>query len=154
MREVAENESWVHFVGLTIVLAVVLSLAYHFAQIIASVIIRPPETAPFFKSAAPDGLFRFPVVLYLAITAGIVEEIFFRGLPLLYVIERFPAKIPTRTYVVTTALLFGSIHWENGGHEVVATFIYGVLAAAYYVKLRDLWPLIGAHALIDVWEFW
>jgi membrane protease YdiL (CAAX protease family) len=92
--------------------------------------------------------------LYLAITAGIVEEIFFRGLPFLYVIERFPAKIPTGTYVVTTALLFGAIHWENGGHEVVATFIYGVFAAAFYLKLRDLWPLIGAHALIDVWGFW
>lgn len=154
LREVAENESWVHFVGLTIFLAVVLSLVYHLAQVIASTILRPPATAPFFKSAAPDGLLRVPVVLYMAITAGIVEEIFFRGLPLLYVIERFPGRIPTSTYVVTTALLFGAIHWENGSHEVVATFIFGIFAAAFYLKLRDLWPLIGAHILIDAWEFW
>lgn len=154
MRALAENESWAHFLGLIVFLAIVLSLIYHTASVFAWVIVRPPEATPFFKAVIPDGLFRFPVVLYLAVTAGVVEEIFFRALPLLYVSERFPGSAPAGTYVVTTALLFGAAHWENGTHEVVATFIYGVFAAAFYLKLRDLWPLIGAHVLIDVWEFW
>lgn len=38
--------------------------------------------------------------------------------------------------------------------EAIATFVYGLFASALYLKLRDLWPLIGAHIVIDLWAFW
>jgi membrane protease YdiL (CAAX protease family) len=139
--------------GLTVFLAVLLNFAYHIAQNVAWVIFQPVNMAALYKSVIPDGLFHFPVVLYFGVTAGVVEEIFFRALPLLYVKERFRNRVPLTGYVLTTSVLFGVAHWENGAHEVVATIIYGLLAGALYLKLRDLWPLVGAHALIDIWEF-
>ena len=87
-------------------------------------------------------------------TAGVVEEIFCRALPLLYLSERFGKSLPKGLYVITTALIFGVGHWENGNIEVIATCVFGLFAGALYLKLRDLWPLIAAHALMDLWAFW
>jgi membrane protease YdiL (CAAX protease family) len=153
LRRAVGNNSWLHFLGLTVLLAVFLNFAYHVAQHFAWVIIRPADTSALYKSVIPDGLFHFPVVLYFGVTAGLVEEIFFRALPLLYVKERFRNRVPLAGYVVTTSVLFAAAHWENGAHEVVATFVYGLFASVLYLKLRDLWPLVGAHALIDIWAF-
>ena len=154
IRAVAENETWLHFLGLTVFLAIVLFLVYYVAIVVSWLILQPLETPPFYQSIIPKGLLHYPVVLYFAATAGLVEEIFFRALPLLFISERFPQASLAGSYVAVTALLFGAAHWENGSHEFVATFVYGLFASFFYLKLRDLWPLIGAHTLIDVWVFW
>ncbi len=154
MNGIAEHESWAHFLGLTIFLALVLALVYSTARYIAWFILDFPESIAFYKSILPDGLLRVPVVLYYAVTAGVVEEIFCRALPLLYLSERFGRSLPKGLYVVATAFLFGVGHWENGNIEVLATFVFGLFASALYLRLRELWPLIGAHTLIDVWGFW
>ena len=154
MRGVAEHESWVHFLGLTIFLAIVLALVFSVARYVAWFILDHPEQTAFYKSIRPDGWLGLPVVVYYSATAGVVEEIFCRALPLLYLGERFGKSLPGGPYVLTTAFLFGFGHWENGNLEVVATFVYGLFAGALYLRLRDLWPLIGAHALIDLWAFW
>ena len=154
MHAVAESESWGHFLGLTIFLALVLALVFSVARYAAWFILDVPEQTLFYKSIRPDGWLGVPVVVYYSATAGIVEEIFCRALPLLYLKERFGKSPPGGAYVIATAFLFGFGHWENGNLEVVATFGYGLFASALYLKLRDLWPLIGAHTLIDVWAFW
>ncbi|MEE8261561.1 MAG: CPBP family intramembrane glutamic endopeptidase [Gammaproteobacteria bacterium] len=116
----------------------------------------PGFEAPTFThhSIIPDGPGKIAVVTYLALTAGVVEEIFFRGLPW------FGLRIITNQnsrrfiYIIGTSILFGLIHWENGTPEILATFVYGVIAAFLYLKLLNLWPLIGAHVLLDILEFW
>ena len=60
---------------------------------------------------------------------------------------------PGWKFVAASSFLFAAAHWENGPHEVVATFAYGVAASLFYLKLRDLRPLVAAHALIDIWNF-
>ena len=154
MRAVAENESWGHFLGLTIFLAVVLALVFSVALFVAWFILDFPEQIAFYKSIRPDGWLGISVVVYYSATAGVVEEIFCRALPLLYLKKRFGKSLPGGFYVFATAFLFGLGHWENGNLEVAATFGYGLFAGALYLRLRDLWPLIGAHALIDLWAFW
>ena len=151
---VAEHESWLHFAGLVVFVAIILYFIYQVADDFFWVIFHRPETIPFYKNILPNGLLRIPLVLYFAATAGLFEEIFFRGLPLLYFQSRYPSSIPRGKYVLGTSMLFGAIHWGNGAHEVLATFTYGVFASLFYLKLRDLWPLVGAHALTDLWEFW
>lgn len=153
MRRPAEHESWLHFIGLVAFLAFVLYLLYYVAFVASWIALRPPESTPFYKSIVPDGLLRVPTALYLAVTAGLVEEVFFRALPLTYLSERFPTRVPVAGYVLTTSLLFGVAHSGNGDHDVIATFIFGLFAAFFYLKLRDVWPLVGAHALIDLWHF-
>jgi membrane protease YdiL (CAAX protease family) len=153
MRRMSRNEGWPRFLGLTVFLVVLLSLVFRATLWIALMIVPPAGSGAFYGSMVPEGWLHFPVVLYFAVTAGFVEEIFFRALPLVYLGERFAGKIPVAAYLIGSSVLFASIHWENGAHEVAATFMYGLLAGTLYLKLRDLWPLIGAHVLIDVWSF-
>ncbi len=147
------GEGWMRFGGLTVFLVLTLNLAYHATQSIALHILRPDAPAAFYQEINPTGVLRVPATLYMAVTAGVVEEVFFRGLPLLYLERRFPGAVPRVAYVVVTALLFGAVHWTNGPHEFIGTFVFGLLAAAIYLRLRDLWPLIAAHAVIDLYDF-
>lgn len=53
MRGVAENESWVHFLGLTIFLAVVLYAAYRATHFFAWIMLDFPGPTAFYKSIMP-----------------------------------------------------------------------------------------------------
>ena len=105
-------------------------------------------------SVIPEGPERALVVVYLAVTAGVIEEIFFRGLPWLGV-QAVP-NLNTRkaVYITGTSILFGLIHWENGVPEILATTALGLVAAVLYLKLLNLLPLIGAHIFLDLVYFW
>jgi len=36
----------------------------------------------------------------------------------------------------------------------VTAFVFALAACAIYLKLDDLWPIVGAHAVIDLLSFW
>lgn len=97
---------------------------------------------------------RFVAVLYYAATAALVEETIYRGLPWLYFRLATPARHARWAYVVASSVLFSAIHWENGAHELAATGLVGVVACVLYLRIGSLWPLIGAHFLVDVISFW
>lgn len=84
------------------------------------------------------------MILYFAFTAGVVEEIYFRGILRTFFSESILGKI---SFVLVSSLLFSSVHWEQGVRGLFATFVFGILAATYYVCRKDLWPLIGGHAM-------
>ncbi|MGZ8218369.1 CPBP family intramembrane glutamic endopeptidase [Methylomagnum sp.] len=50
--------------------------------------------------------------------------------------------------------LFAACHSEQGLHGVIAAWVYGLVAALLYVRLRSLWPLVFGHFVIDMIEFW
>jgi membrane protease YdiL (CAAX protease family) len=85
------------------------------------------------------------VLLYLSLSAGLVEEIVFRGLPAL-------CLRPT-VYPVVSAAAFAAIHWESGSRAVFAAFFLGVVLAALYLWLRNLWPFVAGHAVSDMLAF-
>ena len=157
LRAIAEHETWLHFIALIIFLAFVLDIVYYVAVHVAWAMISPhipiAREPGFYHSISPQGWLRLPVALYLAVTAAFVEEIFCRALPYYYLRLRRPDAFPRAAYILGTAALFALLHWENGPHELVGTFAFGVLAAAMYLELRDLWPLIGAHFVIDLGVF-
>lgn len=145
-------EDWFRIALLAIVLAVALNFIYLLTSRRMLAWIGSIGSQDFhYASLVQDGSWRFPAALYFGLTAGFVEEISFRGLPLLYLRERNIK--PDWRYALVTSVLFAAAHWENGVHELVATFVFSVAAGVAYLKLKDLWPLVGAHALIDVWNF-
>ena len=152
-KSISKSGGWIRTIGSTIIFTVVLFFIYREAQSMAWNLLRPTPIDDFYKSIIPDGLLQYPVVLYYALTAGFTEEIFFRALPLLYVQRRFGAGKALGWYVIITSLLFAVAHWENGPHEVIATFIFGVVACLFYLKLKSIWPVIAGHTLIDFWFF-
>lgn len=153
LRKPGSDGGWLQLLGVTLLLAFVSNLAYRYVLVNAWNLIQSAPAVFTYKGVVPDGWLHLPVALYFGVTAGIVEEIFCRGLPFFYLMERFPERIPVAGYVIVSGLLFGATHWENGAHEVVATSIFGFIFGAVYLNLRDLRPLILAHALIDIWNF-
>jgi len=111
----------------------------------------------------PTGFFNFPGVLpggpigkcvwvYSAVTAGLVESIFFVGLPwlLYHNIRNAPSR---RFFVLIVSIVFAAAHWEQGLHVVAAAFAFNLVACAWYFKLGTLWPVVAGHTLVDLATF-
>lgn len=99
------------------------------------------------------GVVATATLLYLALSAGLSEEIIYRALPALYLEARLTPHAFAQVYPLASAALFAAIHWEQGSQELFATFLLGLLAAWLYTKVRNLWPFVFAHALTDLLAF-
>lgn len=89
-----------------------------------------------------------PLLLFVVVTAGVTEEIIFRG----YLQPRFEAltKNPFWAIFVTSAL-FACLHIGYGTiQNVVGPFVIGLVFSTYYWKFRNLKVLIACHILIDL----
>jgi membrane protease YdiL (CAAX protease family) len=113
---------------------------------------EPPDFG--YSSVVPNGLLHLPVVIYLAGTAAVFEEVMFRGIPYKLISDNPNIKNKNKFFVLTTSILFAAIHWENGYPDLIAAFVFGLLAAWLYLTYKNLWPLIGAHFLVDIYAFW
>jgi membrane protease YdiL (CAAX protease family) len=145
-----QSTDWIKFILTT----VVLGIAYF---PVASVLTRWLGNYANFgygSVAAEASKLQIVSVLYFSITAAVIEEVVFRGLPGLYFAARFTGKSSRYVYVLVTTILFAATHSELGPSGVVAALTYGIAAAVLFLKLRNLWPIIFAHFVIDVYSFW
>ncbi len=82
----------------------------------------------------------------LAITAGVCEEVLYRGYLIWYLetgLGRWPA-------VLVAGVAFGVAHFYQGTAGVLKTGVIGILAGALYAGTGSLlWPML-AHAAIDL----
>jgi hypothetical protein len=147
LRRPSDDQAWGELVGASAFVFLLLTAAYYTAQLKWLLNLSPLD---FYRSINPEGWMRVPVTLYMAGTAAVTEELFGRALPLLYLERRFPGRSVAVPYILGSAALFSSIHWENGPAALLATFTFGVVAAGWYWASRDLRPLVCAHFLIDL----
>jgi membrane protease YdiL (CAAX protease family) len=85
--------------------------------------------------------------LFVALSAGFTEEILFRG----YAIERTTELTGSRWLgALIPVFIFGAVHapFWGIGHAVVAG-ASGLWLTLIYLKTRNLWTTIIAHALLD-----
>jgi membrane protease YdiL (CAAX protease family) len=101
----------------------------------------------------PLGSAYLPVVLYLCVTAAIVEELFYRGVLLEAMAPAGSGAGRAAGYVALSSMLFGLSHFENGSAEILATGLYGVVAALFALRVRNLWPLMVGHFATDFVAF-
>jgi len=107
------------------------------------------------ESASPgpsyyEGLRWWQLLLFVAgipVSAGFCEELIWRG----YVITRLEARGRGRWMVILLsavffALIHSPLHWPF-------TFLFGIVTGYYYVRERNLIPLMIAHAIVDFWSF-
>ena len=100
--------------------------------------------------------------LSIAIIAGVVEEVYFRGMVLNYLlIENGKQKSPLIP-IILSALLFGLAHSVNiiyGAPLIQIAFqifdavLFGLLIGFVYYKTGSLWPGILMHTAIDTYSF-
>jgi membrane protease YdiL (CAAX protease family) len=56
-------------------------------------------------------------------------------------------------FVVVSAAAFASVHCFGGQTKVAYALGHGLAFAVIYVITGNLWPLITAHAIIDLYWF-
>lgn len=100
----------------------------------------------------PEGLASAGVQIYAAVSAGLVESIFFIGLPwLLYASARqHPSEM---RFMLTVSALFALAHWEHGRHGVIAAFFAHWVMSRYFLHWRNLWPVVLGHTMVDLAVF-
>ncbi len=82
----------------------------------------------------------------LSVTAGICEEILFRG----FLIAYFGAYVGVWPAVALSAVAFGFGHFYQGAAGVVKTGLVGAVAGALYAGTGSLlWPML-LHAAVDL----
>ncbi|MGQ9843754.1 MAG: CPBP family intramembrane glutamic endopeptidase [Spirochaetota bacterium] len=92
-------------------------------------------------------LYVFLYVLYLSITAGIYEEIIYRGIAI-HQIKTLTSNI--FILVLSSTLLFVAIHWSMGPGTWIEAGLWGALWAYLYIETNSLLPIMIAHFLYDV----
>jgi membrane protease YdiL (CAAX protease family) len=87
------------------------------------------------------------VFLGVAVTAGVWEELMYRGF-LIWFIAPYAGVIAA---VFLSSLIFGLGHGYQGAKGIVRTFVLGAVFAIAYMLTHSLWWVMAAHALVDLW---
>lgn len=99
----------------------------------------------------PDSWFEFKHYLFLAICAGICEEVLFRGFLIHYLFSVFgDALYSVLIAILLPAFLFAIGHIYQGKWAVVKVFIGAVLLGIIYTLSASLWIVIGIHIFVDI----
>lgn len=88
------------------------------------------------------------LMIFISLTAGITEELIFRG----YVLTRL-SQLFKKPYmpVIISSLLFSALHYKyNSLHELIGTFFIGVFFSMYYIRYRNIKALMITHFMIDI----
>ena len=106
------------------------------------------------KAMAPQGATEVLLWVGLSLSAGICEELVFRGYLLQQAIawtRRAGCSIQAARViaVVSTSLLFGSLHLYEGTGGALLIVLLGAVYAASALLLRNLRAVIVAHVLQD-----
>jgi uncharacterized protein len=110
-----------------------------------------PSSAKTVDSLLPHSLVEVLLWIGLSITAGICEEIAFRG----YLQRQFQALSGSIVIaVLAQASVFGAAHSYQGWKSVVVISVLGALYGALASWRRNLRANIISHASSDIWEGW
>ena len=110
-----------------------------------------PGSAKTVDSLLPQTLLEILLWVATSITAGICEEMVFRG----YAQRQFQALSGSVVVAVLgQGLVFGLFHSYQGWKNVIVISVLGVLYGALAAWRGNLRANIIAHAWTDVWEGW
>lgn len=87
-------------------------------------------------------------VVALSYTAGICEEIIFRGF-FFWQLNQFIPLIPS---ILMVNLLFGLSHYGTQKRNMILASLFGVLASCTFIWTGSLWIAIVLHIMIDLYS--
>ncbi|KRG12901.1 CPBP family intramembrane glutamic endopeptidase [Lederbergia galactosidilytica] len=86
---------------------------------------------------------------YVSLTAGITEEIIYRGFLIFALTYLFP-NFSVWLIIIISSLLFGLAHTYQGFTTgVLRTTVFGVIFSILYIGISSILPLVVFHFLID-----
>jgi membrane protease YdiL (CAAX protease family) len=90
------------------------------------------------------------MVTLVPLTAAFTEELIWRGYILTGLRQR--GRSPWQAILIS-AISFSLIHGVFLPDKLLVTFVLGLLMGYYYLREKNLIPLIISHLVIDVWSF-
>lgn len=101
-----------------------------------------------YRSMIPQnpGLLRIATLIYFALSAGVVEEFYYRGLMRKVFNKGF-------YYVLVSSIIFSLVHWEGGVRSLTSAFVFGLAASSISLYTKNIWPLVIGHFLNDLLWF-
>ena len=106
-----------------------------------------PDVAP---STLTDAWWRIPVLVVSAAANSWAEEVVMIG----YLLTRLrQLGFSENRSALVAAVLRGAYHLYQGVGAFVGNLVMGLVFARYWQRTNRLWPLVGAHLLIDVVAF-
>jgi membrane protease YdiL (CAAX protease family) len=89
--------------------------------------------------------------LFLAVTAGVCEEVIYRGFMISYLTDVLgPSPLGQVSALVVPAVAFGLGHFYQGGRAVMKIVLMAILFGFFFMKSWTLWPLMLLHTAVDV----
>ena len=89
-----------------------------------------------------------PLLVFTALTAGVVEELIFRGYMLPRLVNIFKSPFLA---IAVSSILFGLLHYKYGTiFNVVGPIFIGAVFASYYWRYRNIKVIIFCHFLWDL----
>lgn len=84
-------------------------------------------------------------ILFMALFAGVFEELLFRG-----VLQTGAAKVmPMVTAIILSNLIFGLIHWRTGLYALIAGLVGAWIGVLFAITGNLLAPIV-THAVYDI----
>lgn len=126
-------------------------VGYHFSHKIRTKFLQAKENqlnTASFSDIMPVTTKEKHIWNYVSLTAGITEEIIYRGFLIFAFSYLFP-DLSIWYVLILSSVLFGLAHTYQGLAGVVRTTVVGLLFAGLYVGLGSILPLIVLHFLID-----
>lgn len=113
--------------------------------------LKPKDEARYEKALAevkiaPRNTSQLCVFLLVAVTAGIWEELLYRGF-LIWFLTPYTGFIGA---IILSSIMFGLAHVYQSAFAIVRTALIGLVLAIAFVASGSLWWLMAAHALLDV----
>ena len=87
--------------------------------------------------------------IFISITAGITEEILFRGFLVYWINVNFP-NIPIPYLLLLQAIPFSLMHLYQGIRGVLTTFLMGIVFGVYVIVFGSIIPCIIIHIFVDL----
>ena len=109
-------------------------------------------TSRVIPSSLGDNWWTVPILLMLALKAGLLEEVIAVG----FLSEKWKlinSTVPTWAIVLTSALFRASYHLYQGYSAFIGNFAMGLVFAIWYQRSRRIAPLVMAHFLMDATVF-
>lgn len=96
----------------------------------------------------PESLSGKLIWVLMSFTAGMCEEVIFRG----YLMTRLRLLFKSKNWfwpVIISSLAFAFPHLYQGTGNVIIIFLIGILFALTFIRTRSLWPCVLAHFFLD-----
>ncbi|MFD2871011.1 type II CAAX prenyl endopeptidase Rce1 family protein [Mucilaginibacter ximonensis] len=142
-----EKKRGFEFVVTAVVILYLLTIA---AQILSAipVLMGYHEDTTVMRQIAHIVKGRPVLIFFISLTAGVCEEIIFRG----YLLTRLSLLFKNQwAPVLLSSLLFAALHYKyNMPREYIFPFLIGVIFSIHYQRFGNIKPLIIVHFIIDV----